>query len=63
MSKIYVTSDLHFGHDREFIWKVRGYDSIDSMNIDLVSKWNSIVTNEDDIYVLGDLMLGLPQNI
>lgn len=63
MSKIYVTSDLHFGHDREFIWKVRGYNSVDNMNIDLVSKWNSIVTDEDDVYVLGDLMLGLPQNI
>lgn len=60
---IYVTSDLHFGHDREFIWKARGYNSVDSMNIDLVFKWNSIVTDEDDVYVLGDLMLGLPQNI
>lgn len=63
MGKIYVTSDLHFGHDREFIWKVRGYNSVDNMNIDLVSKWNNIVTDEDDVYVLGDLMLGLPQNI
>lgn len=63
MSKIYVTSDLHFGHDREFIWKVRGYDSVDSMNIDLISKWNNTVTDEDDVYVLGDLMLGSPMNI
>lgn len=63
MSKIYVTSDLHFGHDREFIWKARGYSSIDDMNINLVSKWNNTVTDEDDVYVLGDLMLGLPQNI
>lgn len=63
MNKIYVTSDLHFGHDREFIWKVRGYDSVDSMNMDLVSKWNNTVTDEDDVYVLGDLMLGLPLNI
>lgn len=63
MSKIYVTSDLHFGHDREFIWKVRGYDSIDDMNNDFVSKWNNTVTDEDDVYVLGDLMLGSPQNI
>lgn len=60
---IFVTSDLHFGHDREFIWKARGYSSIDDMNVNLVSKWNETVTDEDDVYVLGDLILGSPQNI
>ena len=36
--QIYVTSDLHFGHDREFIWKARGYNSVDEMNEDYFSK-------------------------
>ena len=61
--QIYVTSDLHFGHDREFIWKVRGYDSVDEMNEDYVHKWNITVDNDDDVYVLGDLMLGDKSNI
>lgn len=60
---IYVTSDLHFGHDREFIWKVRGFSSIDEMNEVYVDRWNSLVTNDDDGYILGDLMLGSPENI
>lgn len=60
---IYVTSDLHFGHDREFIWKARGFSSIDEMNESYVERWNSIISNEDDVYVLGDLMLGDPKNI
>ena len=60
---IYVTSDLHFGHDREFIWKVRGFSSIDEMNEAYVDRWNSLVTNDDDGYILGDLMLGSPENI
>ena len=32
VSKIFVTSDLHFGHDREFIWKARGFNSVQEMN-------------------------------
>ena len=47
--QIYVTSDLHFGHDREFIWKARGYDSVDEMNEDYVHKWNITVDNDDDV--------------
>lgn len=60
---VYLTSDLHFGHDREFVWKVRGYESVQEMNLAQVSKWNKIVTDDDDIYALGDLMLGDPSNI
>ena len=63
MGNIYVTSDLHFGHDREFVWKVRGYNSIEEMNEDYVHKWNTTVSDEDDVYVLGDLMLGDKSNI
>ena len=48
--QIYVTSDLHFGHDREFIWKARGYNSVDEMNEDYVHKWNITVDNDDDVY-------------
>ena len=63
MGKIFLTSDMHFGHDREFVWKVRGYDSVQSMNLAQVQKWNEIVDDEDDVYALGDLMLGDPSNI
>ena len=58
MGKIFLTSDLHFGHDKEFVWKARGYDSVWDMNESLIEKWNGTVNDEDDVYVLGDLMLG-----
>lgn len=45
-------------HDREFVWKVRGFNSIDEMNEEYVKRWNNLITDEDDVYVLGDLMLG-----
>ena len=55
---IYVTSDLHFGHNREFIYYPRGFHCVEDMNNAIIQKWNEIVKPEDDVYVLGDLMLG-----
>lgn len=60
MSEIYLTSDFHFNHDREFIWRSRGFQSIGEMNEAIIERYNSIVTEEDDVYILGDLMLGGP---
>lgn len=60
-NKIFFTSDLHFGHNREFIYKERGFDSIDDMNEAIIKNWNSVVSECDDVYVLGDLMLGGPE--
>ena len=29
---LFFTSDWHFNHDREFVWKQRGFSSVDEMN-------------------------------
>lgn len=58
MNKIFFTSDLHFNHDREFIYGPRGFKTVEEMNETLIKNWNETVTNEDDIYVLGDFFLG-----
>lgn len=63
MGRIFLTSDMHMGHDREFVWKVRGYDSVQAMNLAQVQKWNETIEDDDDVYALGDLMLGDPSNI
>lgn len=58
MGKIWLTSDWHFNHDREFIWKARGFDSVVDMNKAIIERHNALVAPEDDVYVLGDLCLG-----
>jgi calcineurin-like phosphoesterase family protein len=58
MGKIWLTSDLHLGHDKEFIWKARGFESVEEMNLAIVGRFNSKVQPEDTVYILGDLMLG-----
>lgn len=57
MGKIYFTSDLHFGHNKEFLYSSRGFNSIEKHNETVFNNINSLVTNEDDLYILGDLML------
>lgn len=58
MGKVWFTSDLHFGHDREFIWGPRGFKNVNEMNETIIKNWNEVVSPEDNVYVLGDLMLG-----
>lgn len=54
---IYVTSDLHFGHDREFLYGPRGFSNIKEHDDEVLRRWNNIVKPDDTVYVLGDLML------
>lgn len=60
---IYLISDLHLNHDKPFIYTVRGYSSIEEMNTALIHNYNSVVTDEDDVYILGDLCLGGPDSL
>lgn len=58
MSKIWVTSDLHFNHSRAFIYEPRGFQCVEDMNEAIIKRHNSQVSNEDEVYILGDLCLG-----
>lgn len=54
---IWFTSDLHLFHNQEFIYKERGFDSIEEMNSEIERLWNEVVDDDDEVYVLGDLMV------
>ena len=54
---IYFTSDLHFGHHKSFLYEPRGFASSEEHDEEVIKKWNSIVKNDDIVYILGDLML------
>ena len=58
MSRIFVMSDLHFNHDREFIYKARGFNTIEEMNETIIANINSVVKDDDELYILGDICLG-----
>ena len=57
-NKIWLTSDLHFGHDREFLWSPRGFANSYEHDEAVIKNWNEKVSWVDEVYLLGDLMLG-----
>ena len=58
MGRIWLTSDLHLGHDREFIYKPRGFNSIEEHDQTIIENWNNLVSWDDTVYLLGDCILG-----
>lgn len=51
----FYIADTHFGHENIIRFANRPYNSIDEMNSDFISKWNSKVKPDDTVYVLGDM--------
>ena len=60
---IWFTSDWHFNHQKEFVYQARGFDSPEEMNEAIIRRHNSQVRPDDDVFVLGDLMLGGAERI
>lgn len=53
---MFFTSDLHLGHERVVEW--RPFDSLDEMHSAIIDNWNSVVGEEDNVYILGDAVMG-----
>lgn len=54
---IWFTSDFHFGHEKDFLWAPRGFQSWQEAGLITVQNYNSVVAPEDTVYILGDCML------
>jgi calcineurin-like phosphoesterase family protein len=53
---IYLVGDTHFGHKNILTYcPGRGYDTVEAMNEGLVDKWNLTVTDDDEVYHVGDV--------
>lgn len=55
---IYFTSDWHIGHNKEFLYKPRGFSSIEEHDIAVLQRCNEIVDYNDELWILGDLAMG-----
>ena len=55
--KIWFTSDLHFGHNKSFLYEPRGFNSIEEHDATIIKNWNKKISSEDEVYLLGDVML------
>lgn len=53
----FAVSDLHFGHSNIIRYCMRPYKSSQEMDETLIKNYNSVVTNDDHVYFLGDFSL------
>ena len=54
---IWITSDFHFGHEKDFLWQPRGFLSWQEHAEEVIKNFNSVVKPDDVVYVLGDCVL------
>lgn len=47
-------SDLHFGHKAVVDFDHRPFSGVEEMDAVLIQLWNSRVTKNDQVYILGD---------
>lgn len=60
--KVFFTSDTHFCHNKDFVYGVRGFKTVEEHNETLITNWNSVVSKNDHIIHLGDFLVGAGQN-
>ncbi len=56
----FVTSDLHFNHMNILPYEPekRPFATIEEMNEALITNWNNTVSEDDTVFVLGDMFMG-----
>lgn len=55
---IFFISDTHFLHSNILEYCSRPFSSTQEMDEQLISNWNSVIGQEDEVYHLGDFALG-----
>lgn len=52
--KVFVTANQQFGRVNAIKTYKRPFPSVEEMNFNLIKEWNSVVSKEDRVYVLGN---------
>lgn len=59
MSRVFLISDLHFGHEN--MAKKRGFKSSAEHDDHIKQQWNSVVHKRDIVWILGDITMEDPK--
>jgi calcineurin-like phosphoesterase family protein len=51
----YFTADLHLGHDNVRLYDDRQFATTDEMDEKIIENWNARVTDNDTVFILGDV--------
>lgn len=59
---IFYTSDLHIGHSNIIKLNNRPFSSVEEMNNVIIRNYQETVSNNDDVYILGDVVFKFPDS-
>lgn len=59
-SETWYTSDLHIGH--LLVARKRGFQTVEDHDSELARRWDSVVSAEDKVWILGDISGGGKKN-
>lgn len=51
---VFFISDLHIGHLNAIKFDKRPFQSLEEQNNIIISNWNNAVSDDDEVYILGD---------
>ena len=54
MSKIFLIADTHFGEEPIRLYENRPFSDTQTMDSEMMKRWNSVVSADDRVYLLGD---------
>jgi len=54
MNKVFFIADLHFGDSAILRYENRPFTNVAHMDSELIARWNTVVSSQDTVYVLGD---------
>lgn len=61
---VFFTSDLHFSHANILKYQPdRPWANVQDMNEGIISNWNSVVTPQDEVYIIGDFAFAQPVEV
>lgn len=53
----YFIADNHWHHKNIIRFDERPFSSVEEMNKEMIKRWNSVVTSNDTVYILGDFCM------
>ena len=54
ISRIYIIADTHFGDDDIRLYEERPFPDTETMDNEMIRRWNEVVGEQDSVYHLGD---------
>ncbi|MBC8061180.1 MAG: metallophosphoesterase [Clostridiaceae bacterium] len=55
MQKVFMISDMHFGDENIIKYENRPFENAKEMDDRIIENWNNTVSNNDKVFVLGDV--------